>query len=58
MERRMNELRARCSEEEKEALELIARYESMKPTEALRAIVREAAKKRGLWPIDNNGSSS
>lgn len=55
MTKREDEIRARCSKDEKRALDLIAEYESMKPTEALRTIVREAARLRGLWPIENNG---
>lgn len=52
MEKRVrltSELRARCTDEEKNALKLIADYEHLSPTLALRIIVREAAKQRELW---------
>jgi len=58
MKPRTNELRARCSEEEKQALKLLAEYEGIPSTDMLRSLVREAAQKRGLWRkiIDGNGN--
>lgn len=44
------ELRARCSPQELKMLEAVALYEGLTRTAALRIIVREAAKERGLWP--------
>ena len=43
-------LQARCTIVEKQALRRIAQYEQRKLSEALREIVREAARARGLWP--------
>jgi len=42
-------LTARAIPEEKKALEAIAKRERLTTSEALRLIVREAAKARGLW---------
>ena len=42
-------LTARAIPEEKKALEAIAKQERLTTSEALRLIVREAAKARGLW---------
>ena len=47
---RLRELRARCSESEETALELIAKKEGRKPTDVLRSLVIEKAKEYGLWP--------
>ena len=43
-------LTARAIPEEKKALEAIAKRERLTTSEALRLIVREAAKARGVWP--------
>jgi hypothetical protein len=43
-------IRARCEPNEHAALLAIAQHEHRRPSEVLRAIVREAAKRRGLWP--------
>ena len=48
-------IRARCTAIEKKALELIAKTEYRKASEALREIVREAATARGLWPPNQAG---
>lgn len=42
-------LQARALPEEKSALKAIAKQELLTQSEALRLIVREAAKARGLW---------
>jgi len=42
-------LAARAIPEEKKALEAIAQRERLTTSEALRLVVREAAKARGLW---------
>jgi hypothetical protein len=44
------ELRARCSDEELEALRKVAEIEHRKPTEMLRELVRASAKRHGVWP--------
>lgn len=52
MEERLNKsefLTARALPEEKAALKAIADQERLRPSEALRLIVREAAKARGVW---------
>jgi hypothetical protein len=38
------------NEAEERALKALAKFESMNYSEALRLAIREAAKKRGLWP--------
>lgn len=43
-------VRVRVSPLEKAALAAIAGHEGRKPTEALRELIREAARQRGLWP--------
>jgi hypothetical protein len=43
-------VQARCTDAERQALERIAQYEQRKLSEALREIIREGAKSRGLWP--------
>jgi hypothetical protein len=43
-------VQTRCTVAEKRALIRIARHEQRKLSEALREIIREAAKSRGLWP--------
>lgn len=52
MSARMDVVRARCNQEERQALELVALAERRKPSEALRELIREAAQRRGLWPPD------
>ncbi len=42
-------LQARAIPEERSALKAIAKQERLTESEALRLIVREAAKARGLW---------
>jgi len=50
MKRKMHKLEARCAEREYHALLAIAqRDHAGNPSEALRAVVREAAQARGLW---------
>lgn len=43
--------RARVNEAEKRALEAIAQLEQVKISEAIRLVIREAAKIRGLWSL-------
>jgi hypothetical protein len=43
------ELRARCTERVHKALALLAEQEGMNEPEMLRQLVRDAAKKAGLW---------
>jgi len=40
----------RLSSQERELLEQIAAAEAVKPSEAVRLAIREAARARGLWP--------
>jgi hypothetical protein len=46
---RTQRIAARVIPEEKKALLAIAQQERLKPSDALRLIIREAAKARGLW---------
>jgi hypothetical protein len=43
------EIRARCTERTHKALALLAEQEGIKDSEMLRQLVRDAAKKAGLW---------
>lgn len=49
---KINELRARCDPKHTNALKALARAEGVKQSEALRLALREAVKRRGLWPVD------
>ena len=40
----------RLSSQERELLQQIASAEGLKPSEAMRLALREAARARGLWP--------
>ena len=42
----------RCTPMERLALEMLAQREDRKRSEMLREIVRDAAKRHGLWPPD------
>ena len=50
MENRTQVITVRVIPTEKKALLAIAQQERLKPSDALRLIVREAAKARGVWP--------
>ena len=45
-------LKATCTPEEKQALLAIAGQDCLKQAEALRFLVRQEAKHRGLWPAE------
>lgn len=45
------EMRARCDERYIQALEEVANIEGVDRAEALRLIVRDAAKQYGVWPL-------
>ena len=45
-------LKATCTQEEKRALLAIADQECQKQAETLRFLVRQEAKRRGLWPVE------
>ena len=47
-------MRARCTPVERKALGAIAHAEGIKTSEALREVVRQAARERGLWPPDGD----
>lgn len=49
MENRTQVITVRVIPTEKKALLAIAQQERLKPSDALRLIVREAAKARGVW---------
>lgn len=43
--------------EEREALLALARAERRRPSELLRELIRDGAKKRGLWPPSTDGAT-
>ena len=47
---------ARALPEEKRALQEIARQDRRRPSDALREMIREEAKRRGLWPPPRHNS--
>lgn len=49
---------ARVSPAERRAFEELALFEQMRPSEALRLLVREGAKQRGLWRPNGQGQPS
>jgi hypothetical protein len=44
------EIRARCDDKHRKALQAIAKHEGIKSAEALRLLVREKARALGVWP--------
>ena len=48
----------RLSPLERELLEQIAAAEAVKPSEAARLAIREAARARGLWPVSQGVSTA
>jgi len=44
-------VRARCTVAEYEALTALAESEARNPSEMLRELIRTAAQQRGLWPL-------
>ena len=50
MESKTEEIRARCTPTEYAALVALAQQEERGVSDALRWVVREVAKQRGLWP--------
>ena len=53
---RSEPISARVSPLEKTALLKIAEMEQLNLSEAQRLVIREAAKRRGIWPISTNGN--
>jgi len=51
MESKTEEIRARCTPAEYQALMALAQQEERGVSDALRWVVREVAKQRGLWPL-------
>ena len=47
---RTETLQARVNPTEIEALKNLAQFEKVKTSEALRLAIREATKRRGIWP--------
>ena len=51
MESKTEEIRARCTPTEYQALVALAQQEERGVSDALRWVVREVAKQRGVWPL-------
>ena len=51
MESKTEEIRARCTPTEYAALVALAQQEERGVSDALRWVVREVAKQRGVWPL-------
>jgi len=49
-------LRARVTVVENVAIESLARYEGLTRSEVLRLSLREACKRRAIWPLDTSAS--
>lgn len=49
---------ARVSPAERRAFEELALFEQMRPSEALRLLIREGARQRGLWRPNGQGKLS
>ena len=47
---RTKTLQARVNRTEAEALKNLAQFEKVKTSEALRLAIREATRRRGIWP--------